>query len=73
MIPLTNKECKSYVHYHNHDKNYPKIRSHCHLDKYRGAALTIFNIKYNTPKEICVVLHSRFKYDYHFIKKELTK
>ena len=50
MIPLTNEEYKSYVHYHNHkytyDKNYPNVWGHCHsIGKYRGATLTIFNLK----------------------------
>ena len=33
------------------DKKYCKIRDHCHYaGKYRGAAHTIYNLKYSVPK-----------------------
>ena len=49
------------------------MRDHCHyIGKYRGAALSIYNLRYKTPKEIPVVFHNVSTYDYHFIIKELT-
>ena len=53
--------------YHN------KIRDHCHLtDKYKGAAYSICNLRFNMTNEILIVFHNGSKYDYHFIIKELT-
>ena len=43
------------------------------LEKKRGAAHEICNLRYKTPKEILVVLHNGSKYDYHFIIKKLAK
>ena len=41
----------------NH-KNYGKGRDHCHfIDKYRGAAQSICNLKFNVLNEIPVVFH----------------
>ena len=54
-------------------KNY-KVRDHCHyMDKYRGAAHNICNLRYKVPKEIPAVFHNGSTYDYHFITKELVK
>ena len=86
MIPLTNKENKSY-HKQNicyickkefsadgRDKKYYKIRDQCHqIGKDRGAAHNVCNLRYKTPKEILVVFHNVSKYDYHFIIKELAE
>ena len=52
------------------DKNafklYHKVRDHCHYTgKFRGAAHSICNLRYKTPKEIPVVLHNGSTYDYH--------
>ena len=53
--------------------NYRKVRDHCHYTgKYRGAAHSICNLKFNMPHEIPVVFHNGSKYDYHFIIKELA-
>ena len=41
--------------------------------KYRGAAQSICNLRYNTPEEIPIVFHNGSTYDYHFIIKELAK
>ena len=54
------------------DKNtfklYHKVRDHCHYTgKFRGAAHSICNLRYKTPKEILVVFHNGSTYDYHFI------
>ena len=43
------------------------------MEKYRGAAQNICNLRYKTPKEIPVVFHNGYKYDYHFIIKELAE
>ena len=41
------------------DKNYPEVRDHCHYaGKYRGAADSICNLKFNVPNEIPVVFHN---------------
>ena len=54
-------------------KNYRKVRDHCHYTgKYRGAAHSICNLKFNVPGEIPVVFHNSSNYDYHFIIKELA-
>ena len=60
------------------DKNvfklYHKVRDHCHyIGKCRGAAHSIYNLRYKTPKEIPVVSHNGSTYDYHFIIKRLRK
>ena len=55
-------------------KLYHKVRDHCHYTgKFRGAAHSICNLGYKTPKEIPVVFHNSSTYDYHFILKQLTK
>ena len=39
-------------------KNYRKTRDHCHYTgKYRSAAHSISNLKFNVPNEIPVVFH----------------
>ena len=55
-------------------KLYHKVRDHCHYtEKFRGAAHSISNLKYKTPKEIPVVFHNGSTYDYQFIIKQLAK
>ena len=86
MIPLTKKEEKMhnkqksllYVkkRFSTDDgkTNYFEVKDHCHYPgKYRGAAHDICNLRYEVPKEIPVVFHSGFTYDYHFIIKELAE
>ena len=90
MIPLTEKENKSYkkqkvcyickneFNIDENDKNafelYHKVRDHCHYTgEFRGAAHSICNLRYKTPKEIPVVFHNGSTYDYHFIIKQLAK
>ena len=85
MIPLTDKENKSYEKQKicyiwkkefctdENDKNafklYHKVRDHCHYTgKFRGAAHSIWNLRYKTPKEIPVVFHNGSTYNYHFIQ-----
>ena len=55
------------------DKNIQKFRNHCHYTgKYRGAAHSICNLKFNVPNKITVVFHNCSNYDYHFIIKEMS-
>ena len=54
--------------------NYRKVSNHCHYTgKYRGAAHSICNLKFNVPDEILVVFHNGSNYDYHFIIKQISK
>ena len=58
----------------NDDKKNYKARDHCHYTgKYRGAAHSICNLRYNTSKEISVIAHNASTYNYHLIIKELAK
>ena len=75
MLPLTKEELKSHqdakvcyicgkriLKKFAKDKNYRKVRDHCHYtSKYRGAAHSICNLKFNGSN-----------YDQHFIIKELA-
>ena len=55
-------------------KKYHKARYHCHYTgKFRGAAHSICNLRYKTPKEIPIVFHNGSTYDYHFIINKLAK
>ena len=57
----------------NNDKNYSKVRDHCHYtDKCRRAAHGICNLKFNVPSGIPVVFRKSSSYDYHFLTKELA-
>ena len=87
MIPLTDKENKFYekqkVCYSckkefstddDDNKKYQNVRAHCHYTgKFRAAAHSICNLRHKTPKEILVVFHNGYTYDYHFIIKQLAK
>ena len=83
MIPLTNKEIKSYekqkvCHICKKefcdDKNKKKVRDHCHYTgRFRGAAHSVCNLRYKVPKETPIVFHNGSAYDYHFIIKKLAK
>ena len=51
-----------------------KVRDHCHYTgKFRGAAYSICNLRYKTPREIPVLFHNGSTYDYHFIIKQLAE
>ena len=73
MIPLTDKENKSYeeqkVFYickkeFRTNTLYHKVTDHCnYTGKYRGTAHSICNLRYKTPKEIPVVFHNGSTYD----------
>ena len=56
------------------DKKYHKVRDHCHwTEKYRGAAHSIYDLRYSVPKKICIAFHNVSNYDYHFNIKELAE
>ena len=49
-----------------------KVRDHCHYTgKYRDAALSICNLKFNVPHEIPIVFDNDSNYDYHFVIEDL--
>ena len=51
-----------------------KKRDHCHYTgKFRGVAHNICNLRYKVPKEIPIVFHNGWTYDYHFIIKKLAE
>ena len=58
----------------NEFKLYHKVRDHCHYTgKFRGAAHSICNLRYKSPKEILIIFHNGSTYDYHFIINQLAK
>ena len=82
MMPLTNKEIKSYEKQkvcHICKKSFVmkknlKNSDHCHYTrKFRGAAHSECNLRYKVPKEISVVFHNGSTYDYHFIIRQLAE
>ena len=44
-----------------------------YIEKDRGAAHNICNVRYKIPKEISVVFHNGSTYDHHFIIKQLAE
>ena len=53
--------------------NHRKVRDYCHYTgKYKGAAHSICNLKFNVPNKIPVISHNGSNCDYHFIFKELV-
>ena len=84
-IPLTNEEtefyenqkdcytCKKEFSTDKNDKEYRKVRDHCHYTgKFKPAPHNDCNLRYKTPKEIPIVFHHGSTYDYHFIIEQLT-
>ena len=52
------------------DKNYRKVRDQWNFTgKYKGAAHSICNLRFNVPHEVPAVFHNGSNYDYHFLKK----
>ena len=63
---------------HKKDKNvfklYHKVRDHCHYTrKCRGAAYSICNLRYKTPKELPVVFPNGSTFDYHLVINQVPK
>ena len=55
-------------------KLYRKVRDHYHFTgKFRGAAHSIFNLRYKVPHKIPVKFHNGWSYYYHLIIKELAE
>ena len=51
-----------------------RLPANCHYAvEYRGAAHSIYNLKYSIPKEIAIVFRNGPNYDYHFIIKKLAE
>ena len=84
MIPLTNKELKSYEkqevchickkQFCDDDKNKKKVRDHCHYtEKFVGPAHSVCNLRYQVPKKVPIVFHNGSTYDYHFVIKKLVE
>ena len=47
------------------DKEFCKIRDNCrYTGEYIGAAHSICNLKYNTPKETIMIFHNGSNYDF---------
>ena len=73
---MKNKKYVIYVkkEFRDDDKNKKKVRDHCHhTGKFRGAAHSECNLRYNVPKKILIVFHNGSKYDYHFIIEKLAE
>ena len=65
---------KAFVNKYTNDKNYHKVRQHCHYTgTHRGAAPSICNLKYSIPTETTVPFRNGLNYDYHFIIRKLPK
>ena len=66
------KAMKCHICFKELGKN--KVRDHCHYcGLYRGAALTMCNLRYKIPKYIPVVFHNLAGYDAHLFICELAK
>ena len=88
MIPLTYGENKFYEEQEvcniciekfcmdEDDENYKKrkkVKDHCHYTgKFRGAAHSIFNLRYKVPNNIPIIIHNA-SYDTHFIINQLPQ
>ena len=71
---ICNKEFSIDENDKNEFKLYHKVRDHCHYSrKFRGAAHSICNLRYKSPKEIPVIFHNGSTYDYHFIINKMAK
>ena len=71
---IRKKEFSTDENAKNAFKLHHKVRYHSQFTgKFRGAANSICNLRYKTPKEIPVVFHNGSTYDYHFIIKQLAK
>ena len=74
MKKMSFMECKKFVTYATVFKLYHKVRDHCqYTGKFMGAAHSICNVSYKTPKGIPVVFYNDSTYDYQFIINKLAK
>ena len=75
ITPLTKEEedKEKIGHICRKELDNDKVRDHCHFTgKYRGAAHNACNLRYKIPKNIPVLFHNGWTYDYHFIIRELA-
>ena len=88
MIQLTVEENRSYDEQearhiqkekfcmNENDENYKnrrKVKDHCHYTgKFRGAAHSIYNLRYKLPKDIPIIIHNA-SYDTHFVINQLAE
>ena len=85
MLPLTDEQQKSYEKAKIcvickmsvmplMIKKYWKVRdNYRHTSKYRGAAQSIYNLKYGMPIELPLVFQYGLNYGYHFIIKDQAR
>ena len=84
MIPLSNKDIKSYEkqkvrhickkRFRDDDENKKKVRDHCHYTgNFRGAAHSECNLRYNIPKKIPILFDNGSTYDYHFVIEKISR
>ena len=80
MGPLTKKQWKKYkkasrchICFKSFTEDNPKVSDHCHYSSlYRGAALSLCNLRYRIPSYIPVVFHNLSCYDAHLFIRELA-
>ena len=74
FVTYAKKEFSTDENDKNEFKLYRNIRDHCHYTKkFREAAHSICNLRYKTPKEIPIVFHNGYTYDWQFIINKLEK
>ena len=67
------KFAKKFGRKYNNDKNYRKVKNHCHYEgKYRGAAHSICILQYSTSKDISVVFQNIYQFSNHGISKFIS-
>ena len=80
MIELTHREkesyknqkvCKKRFKTNDDNKEYHKVRDHCHFTEEHSGEF--WNLSYKEPKRIPVAFHNSSNYYYYFIIKELAK
>ena len=71
---ICKKKCSTNKNDENAFNEYNKARDHCnYTGEIRGAAHSIWNLRYLRRKEIPVIFHNGCTYGYHFIMKQLAK
>ena len=56
------------------DKKHRKVADHCNYTRgSRGAAHSIYDLKYSVHKKVPIAFHNGSNYDYDFIIKELAE
>ena len=74
FVTYAKKRCSTNKNDENAFNEYNKVRDHCnYTGEIRGAAHSIWNLRYLRRKEIPVIFQNGCTYDYHFIMKKLAK